>query len=148
MLTEEWERREQLEKIQVNKFIFRKFVSMEQHVAHPFVFKKFGFMLSQNLVVAKDVKSCTYCYYVICTTLTIRVGGIPWPQTGATHYHAQLVLPDKVRAIKRLFVFYAVWLGSMKGMGLRICAICAGLVLVVVVRMAIELKYPNTPIET
>ena len=29
MLTEEWERREQLEKIQVTKFIFRKFVSVE-----------------------------------------------------------------------------------------------------------------------
>ena len=29
---------------------------------------------------------------------------MPWPQTGATHYHAQLGLPDKVRAIKVLFV--------------------------------------------
>ena len=30
--------------------------------------------------------------------------GIPWPQTGATHYHAQLGLPDKGRAIKGLVV--------------------------------------------
>ncbi len=31
-------------------------------------------------------------------------GGMPWPQTGATHYHAQLELPDKGRAIKGLVV--------------------------------------------
>ena len=30
---------------------------------------------------------------------------MPWPQTGATHYHAQLGLPDKGRAIKGLDVF-------------------------------------------
>ncbi len=29
-----------------------------------------------------------------------------WPQTGATHYHAQLGLPDKVCAIKGLVVSY------------------------------------------
>ena len=27
---------------------------------------------------------------------------MPWPKTGATQYHAQLGLPDKGRAIKRL----------------------------------------------
>ena len=31
-------------------------------------------------------------------------GGMPWPQTGATQYHAQLGLPDKGRAIKGLVV--------------------------------------------
>ncbi len=35
-------------------------------------------------------------------TLIVRVGEIPWPQTGATQYHAQLGLPDKGRAIERL----------------------------------------------
>ena len=30
---------------------------------------------------------------------------MPWPQTGATHYHAQLGLPDKGRAIKGLVVY-------------------------------------------
>ncbi len=30
--------------------------------------------------------------------------GMPWPQTGATQYHAQLGLPDKGRAIKGLVV--------------------------------------------
>ena len=29
---------------------------------------------------------------------------MPWPKTGATHYHAQLELPDKGRAIKELVV--------------------------------------------
>ncbi len=29
---------------------------------------------------------------------------MPWPQTGATQYHAQLGLPDKGRAIKELVV--------------------------------------------
>ena len=30
--------------------------------------------------------------------------GMPWPETGATQYHAQLGLPDKDRAIKGLVV--------------------------------------------
>ncbi len=42
-----------------------------------------------------------------------------WPQTGATHYHAQLGLPDKGRANKGLVVCYIVWLESMKEVGLR-----------------------------
>ncbi len=29
---------------------------------------------------------------------------MPWPQTGATHFHAQLGLPDIGRAIKGLVV--------------------------------------------
>ena len=29
---------------------------------------------------------------------------MPWPQTGATQYHAQLGLPDKGRAIKGFVV--------------------------------------------
>ncbi len=29
---------------------------------------------------------------------------MPWPKTGATHYHAQLGLPDKRRAIKGFLV--------------------------------------------
>ena len=29
---------------------------------------------------------------------------MPWPQTGETHYHAQLGLPEKGRAIKGLVV--------------------------------------------
>ena len=43
---------------------------------------------------------------------------MPWPQTGATQYQAQLGLTDKGGAIKGLIVCYVVWLGSMKGLGL------------------------------
>ncbi len=51
-------------------------------------------MLSQNCVIAKNVKSCSYCR---CATLIVWVGGMPWTQTtGATHYNTQLGLPDKV----------------------------------------------------
>ena len=31
-------------------------------------------------------------------------GGMPWPRTGATQYHAQFGLPDKSRVIKGLVV--------------------------------------------
>ena len=34
-----------------------------------------------------------------------RIGGLPWPKTGTTYYHAQLELPDKVCAIKGLVVY-------------------------------------------
>ena len=34
----------------------------------------------------------------------LSVGGMPWPQTGATQYHAQLGLPDKCHAMKELVV--------------------------------------------
>ena len=29
--------------------------------------------------------------------LQLEQGGMPWPETGATHYHSQLGLPDKGR---------------------------------------------------
>ncbi len=41
-------------------------------------------------------------------TLIVWVGGMPWPQTGAAQYHAQLGLPDKGRAINGL-VFCDNW---------------------------------------
>ncbi len=37
-------------------------------------------------------------------SMSTRVGGMPWPKTGATQYHAQLGLPDKGRAIKGMVV--------------------------------------------
>ncbi len=49
-----------------------------------------------------------------CSTLLAQVGGMPWTETGATHYHAQLGLPDKGRTIKGLVVCYVVFLGSIK----------------------------------
>ncbi len=39
--------------------------------------------------------------------------GMPWQQTGATHYHAQLGLPDKGRTIKELVFLHVVWLRYM-----------------------------------
>ena len=94
---------------------------------------------SMRHVIAKDVKSSTYCCYVKWLTFIVRLGLMHWPQTGVTHYHAQLGLPDKVLAINGLVVCYVVWLGSIiYGMGLLTSARC-------VVRMAMELKYRNNP---
>ncbi len=38
---------------------------------------------------------------------------MPWPQTGETHYLAQLGLSVKVRAIKGLVIRFVVWLLAM-----------------------------------
>ncbi len=55
---------------------------------------------------------------------------MPWPQTVATHCHAQLGIPDKCRVIKGLVVCYSVWLESMKGMGhtqgAQVLVLCCG----------------------
>ncbi len=61
----------------------------------------------------KDIKSCTYCFYVRCATLILWVGEMPWHQTVTTHYHAQLGLLGKGFTIKGLVVSCVVWLGSM-----------------------------------
>ncbi len=103
-------------------------------------------MLDQKHVKAKDIKSCTYCCYVRCTTLIVQVGGMLWTQTGATHYCAQLGLLDKDCAIKRLVVCYEVLLGFMiywMGFGQEQAAWV--LFLVVGRRMAIKLKCRITP---
>ena len=42
-------------------------------------------------------------------TLIVRVGGIPWPKTGATHYHAHLGLLDKGRASQRVCCLMGEW---------------------------------------
>ena len=36
--------------------------------------------------------------------INLILGDMPWPKTGATHYHAQLGLQDKGCAIKKLIV--------------------------------------------
>ncbi len=46
---------------------------------------------------------------------------MPWPQTGATQYHAQLGLPDKGRAIKGLVVcnsWDVAWTGLLNCLAL------------------------------
>ncbi len=81
----------------------------------------------------------------ILPTSIVREVGMPWLQTGVTHYHAQLGILDKGRAIKRLFVCYVVWLGSMVyEMRLWTSTWCVVWSLVVF-RMPIELKYRNIP---
>ena len=45
---------------------------------------------------------------LLCATLLAKVGGMPWPKTGASHYHAQIGLPDKGYAIKVLVVLWAI----------------------------------------
>ncbi len=42
------------------------------------------------------VKICTYCCYVSCALLIIKVEGMPWHKTDTTHYHSQLGLPINV----------------------------------------------------
>ncbi len=57
---------------------------------------------------------------------------MPWPQTGATHYHAQLGLPAKCRAIKGLVVCWSMarindlWNGSMDQRKVRCLVPCCG----------------------
>ncbi len=60
-----------------------------------------GSILDQNRVIARDVKSCTYCCYVRCATLIVWVRQA---KTGATQYNAPLGLPDKGHVIKGLVV--------------------------------------------
>ncbi len=50
---------------------------------------------------------------------------MPWPpKTGATHYHAQLGLPDKGRAINGLDVCWSMARINEYGMGLWTSARC------------------------
>ncbi len=69
---------------------------------------------------------------------------MPWPQTAATHYHAQIGLPDKGRANKRLVVCFVVLLESLKGKGL---AQDAWVLFIVVVRMLLSSSSATPPIE-
>ncbi len=57
-----------------------------------------------NRVISDDIKSCTYCCFVICTKLLVLLYDITQPKIGATHYHTQLGLPDKGHAIKGLLL--------------------------------------------
>ncbi len=51
----------------------------------------------------KTIQQCPISNAVkVIIILNYEQGGMPWPNTGATQYHAQLGLPDKDRAIKGL----------------------------------------------
>ena len=70
-------------------------------------------MLGSNIGIAKGIKRCTFCCYVICATTIALVEEMPWPQTGATQY--RLVRTSKKgRLIKGLVICYVVWLRSIK----------------------------------
>ena len=83
-------------------------------------------MLGQNRIIAKSQKLLVQ-YHMHDINGTSR--GMPWPQTGATHYHIQLVSPDKGNAMKMLTGCYVVCLGSMiYRISLSYSARCIGLV--------------------
>ena len=42
--------------------------------------RNMGLLLEPNRVIAKDVKSCTYCCYFRCATLIVWIGVMPWPK--------------------------------------------------------------------
>ncbi len=73
-------------------------MAMPEHLAHLLAVKKVkGSILSTNRVLAKDVKSCTYC---VSRGNTLSIESV---------------------------VCYVVWLGSIKCIGLKTCAKCTGL---------------------
>ncbi len=75
--------------------------------------------------------------------LLCRIHEIGRKQARLITLHAQLGLPNKGCAINGLVVCYVVWLiAIIYGMGLWTSAWVWSLV---VVRMTIKLKYPNTP---
>ena len=53
--------------------------------------------------ITKDVNNDFYCCYVRCVTFIIRVGGMPWPKTGATR--AQL---KSSHAIKEMVIWWVL----------------------------------------
>ena len=66
--------------------------------------KVMGSMLGQNIVIAKDVRKLYLLLLCQMRDINNMSGGLPWSQTCATQYHAQLELPDKGCAIKGLVV--------------------------------------------
>ena len=76
---------------------------MALHVAHLLVDGGGNKLESRlNTATTNYVTNGSYCCYVRFST--DKVEEMPWLKTGATHYHAQLGLPKKVRAIKELGV--------------------------------------------
>ena len=57
-----------------------------------------------NRVITKDVKIVPTAAMSGARHFSVRAGGIPWPNTDATHSHAQLGFPYKSHAIKEFAV--------------------------------------------
>ncbi len=62
-----------------------------------------------NRVIAKDVKSCTYCCYLRGVTLIVRVGGIPWLQN-RRNFQTKVV---QSKGIGCLLLYIVVWLRAI-----------------------------------
>ena len=60
-----------------------------------------GSILGTNRIITKKKLKVDYT----ATMSTSMIKGMPWPKKGATHYNAQLGLPDKGLAIKGLVVY-------------------------------------------
>ena len=63
------------------------------------------------------LKNGSYYSYVRCAILIVRVGGMPWPKTGTTHYLTHLGLLDRGPATKVLLVY---WILPPRGQKSRI----------------------------
>ena len=61
-------------------------------------------MLGPNRVIAKEVKSCTYCCYIRCATLIVWVGVNAMAPNSRNSVPCTVRTPDKGRAIKGLVV--------------------------------------------
>ncbi len=46
--------------------------------------------------------------------LTVWVGGMAWPNTSTTHYHAQLGLPDRCHAIVMVVLCNSVFFSALE----------------------------------
>ena len=100
--------------------------------------------LDPNRVLAKDVKSCTYCCHVRYATLIVRVGVVSWPQNRRNS------LPWTVRTSKPrscnqrvgcLLLYVLVWLRSMiYGMGGGLVPYCG--------QDGYRAKVPQPPIDS
>ena len=73
--------------------------------------------MSRHCVIAKDFKKNFYCYYVRCGALKVRVGGLPWPKTSATHYNAQLGLLRQKKSNQRVGCLMDVTKPNILGVG-------------------------------
>ena len=68
------------------------------------MFKFYSEAFPKFVSVLVTEKLYFYLCYIKCATLIVKVVEIPWPNTGASHYHAQLGLTAKGGSIKELVV--------------------------------------------
>ncbi len=64
------------------------FIIKGGYINNPHLWRNTERICSALSSILKYDKSCTYCCYERCATFIAWVGGIPWPITGVTQYHA------------------------------------------------------------